>query len=207
MHTAICTFDDQPTAQQAVDRLVQSGFARQDVHMEYRHPDGTPMDTSAAKPPGEHQGLGERVGHFFSRMFGHEDAADHAGRYSSAMERGLCVVFVDAHSEAEAERAQNVLHGMEAGDLNLVHRAGQRPLREIVGEARGADLGFGTARGEMGAVHNATDERETLFPPERALASQGWGEQRTLEVADRGSSSSDLEPGPGVRSDADKPNR
>lgn len=206
MHTAICTFDDRATAEQAVSRLVQSGFDRRDVHMEVRHPDGSPMESTSG---GEHHGLGEKLGHFWSRLFGHEDASGHQGRYASAMERGLCVVFVDAQSDAEAERAQNVLHGMEAGDLNLLQRTGRQPLRDIVGEQRQADLGFGTARGEMGAVHNRGDERETLFPPERAVASQGWGEQRTLDLVppERGSSSSDLEPGPGVRSDGDKPGR
>ena len=43
MHTAICTFDTRTTAEQAVERLVQAGFDRDDIHMEYRHSDGSPM--------------------------------------------------------------------------------------------------------------------------------------------------------------------
>lgn len=37
MHTAICSFDDRAAAEQAVDRLVQSGFDRRDVHLEHQH--------------------------------------------------------------------------------------------------------------------------------------------------------------------------
>src|SRR5829696_491729 len=43
MHTAICTFENHADAQRAVDRLIQSGYDRSDVHLEYRHADGTPM--------------------------------------------------------------------------------------------------------------------------------------------------------------------
>ncbi|MCD6078988.1 MAG: hypothetical protein K0R89_2932 [Ramlibacter sp.] len=115
-----------------------------------------------------------------------DDAAGHSSTYSGAMERGHCVVVVDAPSDAEAERAQNILLGMEAGDFNLVRRAGQRPLRDIVGEDRspGIEERFGTARSDMGETHNRDVRREGEFPRERAMASQGWGEQRTLDLVD-----------------------
>ena len=41
MHTAICTFEDRAQAEQAAERLVQSGFDRREVHVEHRHADGT----------------------------------------------------------------------------------------------------------------------------------------------------------------------
>ncbi|MCC2635682.1 MAG: hypothetical protein K0S48_3568, partial [Ramlibacter sp.] len=40
MHTAICTFNDRATAEQAVQRLVQAGFDRDDVHIQHRKADG-----------------------------------------------------------------------------------------------------------------------------------------------------------------------
>jgi hypothetical protein len=189
MHTAICTFEDRALAQQAVDRLLQAGFDRREVHLEQRHADGTPM--------GEVEG-GERRDRdvkgkfsFFERLFGGGKHAPHAQTYSSAVERGLFVVLVEASSEPEAERAQNVLHGMEARDLNLVHRAGERPLRELIAEreAGGIERSFGTARGEMSASHNAETGEARFFQPEstepeRAMASQGWGEQRRLDVVE-----------------------
>jgi hypothetical protein len=151
MHTAICTFEDRALAEQAVDRLVQAGFDRGQVHMEHRHADGTPMGETHDR---------DVVGKFsfFERLFGAGQHAPHADTYTSAVERGLYVVLVEADDEALAARAQDLLHGMEARDLNLVQRAGQPPLRELVGERSAA--------------------------PERAMASLGWGEQRRLEVVD-----------------------
>ena len=170
MHTAICTFEDRKLAEQAVERLLQSGFDRREVHLEQRHPDGSPMDDTEHR---DHDVVGKFS--FFERLFGAGKHAPHADAYSSAVERGLYVVIVEGRDEAEAERAQGVLLGMEARDLNLVHRAGERPLRDVVAER----------------------------PPERAMASQGWGEQRRLEVVDddRPIASPDLE----VPRDKDKP--
>lgn len=228
MHTAICTFDNPADARRAVDRLLQSGYDRSDVHLEYRHADGTPMDTppagradtrgdSGVLMHGEPSAPGQandqwdglerevamdssrvrRLGHFFNRLFGRDEGAGAAGTYSRAVERGHCVVIVDAHSEDEAERAQQMLHGMEARELTRVHRAGHPPLRDVVAErqAGGAtpmEESFGTARGDMGASHNMDmrqerdipGEREVAAETERAIASQGWGEQRRLDVVD-----------------------
>ena len=184
MHTAICTFEDRKLAEQAVDRLVQAGFERHDIHMEQRHPDGSPMEERR-----DHDVVGKFS--FFERLFGGGRHQPHAETYTSALERGLFVVLVEHQDEAQVARAQNVLLGMEAGDLNLVHRAGQRPLRDVVAEREGTQLerSFGTARSDMGASHNEDLRREgEFFPPdresERAIASQGWGEQRKLEVVD-----------------------
>lgn len=186
MHTAICTFEDRTLAEQAVERLVQSGFERREVHLEHRHADGTPM--------GEHHDHDVVAKFsFFERLFGAGKHAPHADTYTSAVEKGLYVVLVESPDEAEAMRAQNVLHGLEARDHNLVHRAGERPLRDVVAEREGTGLerSFGTARADMGASHNRDVRREgELFPPERqpererAVASQGWGEQSKLVVVD-----------------------
>lgn len=145
MHTAICTFEDRALAEEAVERLVRAGFDRHSVHLEARHPDGSPMEEPRAPDvAGKFS--------FFERLIG---AEDDAATYKSALERGLYVVLVEHPDPAEAERAQEVLHGMEAGDMNIVHQARQ-PLREALAEPE----------------------------PERALASQGWGEQRELKVVE-----------------------
>jgi hypothetical protein len=194
MHTAICTFEDRALAQQAVDRLIQAGFDRREVHLEQRHADGTPMGEVDDAERRDHDVKGKFS--FFERLFGGGKHAPHAERYGSAVERGLFVVLVEAATEPEAERAQNVLHGMEARDLNLVHRAGERPLRELIAEHEaGSDIerSFGTARGDMSASHNAEMGEARFFQPdaeperaepERAMATQVWGEQRRLDVVD-----------------------
>lgn len=224
MHTAICTFENRADADRAVERLLQSGFDRNDVHLEHRHADGSPMQgqegqgASSDEPLMHGQPAAEgqandswdslerevavdsrvvrRLGDFFDRLFGHDPGADErAATYNGAVDRGHCVVIVEARSDEEAERAQSVLHGMNPGDMNLFQRAGQRSLRDIVGERQGAsnmEQRFGSARSEMGASHNRDVRSEGEFPrsgerqqePERAMASQGWGEQRRLDLAD-----------------------
>ena len=190
MHTAICTFEDKAQAQHAVDRLLQCGFAPREVHLEHRHPDGSPVDDQAHR---DHDVVAKFS--FFERLFGAGKHAPHADRYASAVERGLYVVIVEGRDATEAERAQNVLHGMEAGDLHTVHRAGERPLREVVAEREPDVLGsFGPAREDT-----VPAERQ----PERAMASQGWGEQRKLEIVDEDKpiASPDID----VGEDGDKP--
>ncbi len=189
MHTAICTFEDRTLAQQAVDRLLQAGFDRRQVHLEQRHADGTLMGDVEATERRDGDVKGKLS--FFERLFGAGKHAPHAQAYASAVDRGLFVVLVEAATEPEAASAQNVLHGMEARDLNLVHRAGERPLSEVIAEREGGvdiERSFGTARGGMAASHNTeTDEARFFQPaaePQRAMASQGWGEQRRLDVVD-----------------------
>jgi hypothetical protein len=192
MHTAICTFDDRATAEQAVQRLVQAGFDRQDVHIQHRQSDGSLMteeDHSRWDGMEREVAVGYRVAEtlgFFQSLFGQDAAAGDMRRYSGAMERGHCVVVVDATDEAEAERAQNILLGMEAGDFSLVPRAGQRPLRDIVGGGRSPSVEerFGTARAGMDESPHRELRNESEFQRERATASQGWGEQRTLDLVD-----------------------
>jgi hypothetical protein len=171
MHTAICTFNDRAAAQQAAERLVQSGFDRREVHVEHRHADGSPMadgDALGERRDREHDVVGKFS--FFERLFGAGKHAPHVDTYSRAVEQGLYVVLVEGRDEAEAARAQNVLYGLNPADLKLVHRAGERPLRDVVAEreAGSVEQGLGTAR----------------LQPERAMASQGWGEQRELKVVD-----------------------
>ena len=196
MHTAICTFDDRATAEQAVKRLVEAGFDRHDVHIQHRQADGSLMtEESENRWDGMERevAVGHRVAEtlgFFASLFG-QDAVGHTAPYYRAVERGQCVVLVDASSDVEAQRAQNTLLGMEAGDFKLVPRAGQ-PLRNLVGDGAspGIEERFGTARADMGESRNREVERErereraVVRELERATASQGWGEQRTLNLVD-----------------------
>ena len=205
MHTAVCTFEDRAEAREAVDRLLEAGFDRDDVHLSHRHADGSEMGGEAndAWDGMEREVAMDRsrltnLGNFFGRLFGKDNA--HAGTYSGAVERGLYVVVVDASDEAEASRAQRVLHGMNAADLNMVHRPQHPPLRDIVGarQAAGMEPGFGTAR-----FPDTDARREDGHPRERATASQGGDEQRTLELGDQ-PEPDDVDHAPGLRHANDK---
>lgn len=65
-------------------------------------------------PDAAPQAPGGKLGHFFDRLLGRNEAA---GAYTRTVERGYYVVVVDARDDAEGERAQVLLQGMEAGDL------------------------------------------------------------------------------------------
>ena len=216
MHTAICTFEDRAAAEKAAGQLVQAGFDRSEVHVEHRHADGTPMaEPESGAERRDHDVVGKFS--FFERLFGAGKHAPHADTYSRAVDQGLYVVLVEGRDEVEAQRAQDVLHGLNPGDFNLVHRAGERPLRDLVAERESGSLEqrFGTARAEMGAGHD-TDVEGGYFPTgrepepaaeperERAMASQGWGEQRELKVVDddKPIASPDI---PAAHEDRDKP--
>lgn len=223
MHIAICTFENAAEADRAVERLLESGFARNDVHMEHRHADGSPVQgyedgrgAASSREPlmhGEPAAAGQandnwdgqerevaldpklvrRLGNFFERLFGHDEGArDRVAAYNSAVDRGHLVVMVDADSDEEAERAQSILHGMNPADVSLFQRVGERPLRELIAEHQASQMEqrFGTARADMAPSHNQDLRREGEFPREReregerAMASQGWGEQRRLDLVD-----------------------
>lgn len=198
MHTAICAFDTHEQARRAVDALVAAGFARHDVHIEHEH-----STAEGAAPNDQWDGLEREVavdrgvlsnfGHFFASLFGRDN--DHVETYAGHVQRGGHVVVVDAHDEAQAQRASTLLRDMEAGHLNVVPRAGQRPLRDIVGMRQSQDT---TARDtyEAGSIASSTPiERE------RAVASNAMKPTSGPDLRDP-----DLERAPGLRySDKDKP--
>jgi len=108
MHTAICSFEHRDIALRARDRLLESGFAERDVHLQHRG------------PAGSHGGEDPRGW----------EGTDH----EIAVDRGFTVVVVDTEDEAEAARARALLHDLQAADLNVIDRPKQRPLHEILGE-------------------------------------------------------------------------
>jgi len=205
MHTAICAFDDQARADEAVDSLVRSGFARHDVHIEHKH-----LATS-----GHHSGTDRWDGmerevavdrsrlasfmDFFGDLFSHRDMRDQVDMYSQHVHGGKFVVVVDTHDQAEAERARAMLGGMQANDLSVVHRPEQTPLRDLVAR-RQADTS-----GTAGMMERSTETYEgggsTSQQRERAMASNVISPTSGPDLRDP-----EVEHAPGLRyADKDKP--
>jgi len=113
MQTLISTFDDAELARRAVERLVQLGFDRDDVHLQ-------PGQAAGAV---EHQGLLHGIARFFGALFG-SDAAGDARRYAEAVRRGSAVVAVDVHDADDAGRAVQALDEL-GGQVDLAPRAAQ----------------------------------------------------------------------------------
>lgn len=123
MHTLISAFDDREAARRAVERLVESGIPREDVHLQE---DPVPErqltlgDRAVASAEREvavgHGGLSAIV-NFFGSLFG-DHGKHHAATWSEAVRRGHSVVVVDARDDDEAGRAALVLHEFGAIDVD-----------------------------------------------------------------------------------------
>lgn len=205
MHTIICTFDDKARAKEAVDALVRAGFARNDLHIEHKdavaervgandHWDS--MEREVAVDPH----VVTSFGHFFARLFGRDHLGGHGDRYARHVEHGSHVVVADTRDAAEAERARAVLNSMQAGDLDVVHRREQRPLRDILGRREEGKAGMFERSRDVYAGASATAspiERER----ERAVASGTLNPTTGPDLRDP-----DPDRAPGLRyADNDKP--
>lgn len=205
MHTAICAFDTHEQAAQAVDALVRAGFARHDVHIEHKHAtaEGAANDQwdGMEREVAVDRRVLESFGNFFASLFGRDNASGHVDTYSQHVERGGHVVVVDAHDEAEAQRASTLLREMEAGHLNVMERHEQLPLREIVGARQ--------SQGTAGMVERSRDNYESAgsfgspaMESDRAMASP----ERVSPTVAPELRDPDAEHAPGLRySDKDKP--
>ena len=133
MQTLISAFDDRANARRAVDRLVQSGFSRADVHL---HADGQAPQVSdfegvrrlgdqplgtAEREIALDRGVLESLGHFFVSLFGEDRGEKAAGTYGGAVKRGHSVLTVHASNDQEAESAAVILHECGATEVNDHH--------------------------------------------------------------------------------------
>ena len=123
MHTVIAAFDDRQDAQRAFERLIESGFSRDMVHLQARS-DGvsTRTDTSVTDTSDDSRGFFDSIRQFFADLFGTDEPAGESGRYAEAIRRGGTVVIVDAADEREADKARETLDAM-GGTIDLEERA------------------------------------------------------------------------------------
>jgi hypothetical protein len=203
MHTAICSFDERATAERAVDRLVQAGFDRRDVHLEHRPVTAEGDNGQTEREAMEREAAVDRsilgsFGAFFASLFGRDQPESHVDTYAQAVERGSFVVVVDGRDEADARRAQAIMDELEAREAQVVQRSGQPPLRDIVA-ARDEPAGMAErSRKAYEAEGEATGAPEV----ERAMAAGTLGGAPTLGARN----DPDLVHAPGLRyADKDKP--
>jgi hypothetical protein len=130
MHTVLSAFDDSPAARRAVERLLQEGLAREDVHVEGGEgpdQDGDSVSRRTIASPEREIAIGPRamstMSHFFDHLLGRAGHDAHASVYTEAVRRGSPVVVVDAASEQEAEMAARIMD--ECGAYDIVERVEQ----------------------------------------------------------------------------------
>ncbi|MES3025858.1 MAG: YsnF/AvaK domain-containing protein [Pseudomonadota bacterium] len=117
-HTIAAVFDNRSSAQQAIDDLVASGFAREQVRLSEGDTTGMgAQSTTSTSATHEDQGIGASIKNFFSDMFGGDNSQD-ARMYSEAVSRGNYVVTLTAGSESEVERAADIVERYNPIDID-----------------------------------------------------------------------------------------
>jgi uncharacterized protein (TIGR02271 family) len=112
MQTLLATFDDNATAQRAIEALLDQGFDRSHVHLET----APGSQVSGTAEHSSEQGIMSSVGNFFSNLFG-SDSDSAAGNYSEAVRRGSSVVAVDAEDDAQLDQAREIMQDMGSVDV------------------------------------------------------------------------------------------
>jgi len=188
MHTVIAAFDDRQDAQRAFERLIESGFSRDMVHLQAQA-DGLrerTVGSSATDTDDDSRGFFESIRHFFAELFGSDEPAGESGRYAEAVRRGSTVVIVDAADEREADKARETLDAM-GGTIDIDERATHWSREGWTGfdaNARytgaGAATGTETARTASGAGQTVGEQpavmpvvQEELQVGKRAVAKGG----------------------------------
>jgi uncharacterized protein (TIGR02271 family) len=108
--TVVAAFDSQHDAERALEALVDAGFSRTSARIT-SNTSGSDHTSGVASTHGREETLGDKIASFFG--FGDDEEI-----YSEAVRRGSCVLTVDAADDAEAERAQDVLHRFGPVDLD-----------------------------------------------------------------------------------------
>lgn len=124
MQTLISVFDKRADATKAMDRLADTGFSRDQLHLHE-----TQQGESATPAPEQDRGVLDSIGHVFVSLFGEDDGRPAAKPYRSSIDRGQSVVVVDANSDHEAEVAAVILHEQGAIEVDDRDATAGEPLR------------------------------------------------------------------------------
>jgi stress response protein YsnF len=110
--TVIALFDKSSEAQDAVEKLVNNGFLRDNIVISLNT-----TDSMAATTTTDYKDTNERgIGGFFRSLF--KEDTDEADRYTRVAEKANSVVTVYAATTEEARRAADLLDSSGAIDVN-----------------------------------------------------------------------------------------
>ena len=135
--TIVGLFDEYREAQRAVVELVEMGIPREDIGITSR--DQTSYDEADTRRDDSYrddEGVGDKIGNFFSRLFGDDD--EYASHYSEAVGRGGTVVTVDCETDELADRAESILNRF-GGDVDERGTAQRQGAYAEAGRAEGGE--------------------------------------------------------------------
>ncbi len=175
MQTLIAAFDDRPSAQRAVDRLITNGFDPGAVHLQAGYePDHAAAAEHKMEAADYESGFSSRVAVFFGNLFGDTGApgaVDHAGArsqvasdaaaangagsyglYAEAVRQGHSVVVVDTIINSDFEHVELLMYENGAIDVEERSAAWPRQLRTDSGLDVSADDADELQAGNRGPV-------------------------------------------------------
>ena len=105
MQTVIRVFENRRLAQTALDRLLQAGFQRENVHLQEGAAQANTALTAdpralTSAETGPERGLLSSVGRFFASLVGEDPPHGYVDRYSAAIWHGHPVIVVEANASA-----------------------------------------------------------------------------------------------------------
>ncbi|EWC41375.1 hypothetical protein [Stutzerimonas stutzeri] len=116
----IAAFDRYEQAQQVKQELLQQGIADEDIQlsasMNPAQVDGSRVEV-VGEEPDEDASVADRIGSFFSKVFG-DGAPAHAGRYPEAARQGSTVVTVSLSDEGPVSMVEQVMERNGAIDID-----------------------------------------------------------------------------------------
>jgi hypothetical protein len=123
IHTIVGVFDNEAQAQRAVDRLVEWGFTRDNVHIAPSAAVSEPATASPATSPADTQAHSETlhtgVSSLFHRLFGGTAGLEDVDYYCEAVRHGSVVVTVVSGSDEGADSAADILNEYGALDIEV----------------------------------------------------------------------------------------
>lgn len=118
-NTVVAIFDQYGEAQSAMNALFkEGGFTQADVKLSPESESGESRQLALRERQDSDESGSWSIGGFFRSLFGSDQYGDEAGVYSEAVRRGGYMVSVDAQTEAEADRAADILQRFNAIDLD-----------------------------------------------------------------------------------------
>jgi uncharacterized protein (TIGR02271 family) len=174
-HTLVAVFDNRTDAQDALNELLSSGFSRSDVSVasasataDADNLTGSSLNTSGTSDTIHEEGVGASIKHFFSNLFG-ADNDEHADRYAGAVSQGNHVLTVTTQSEAEVERAADVIERFGPTDIDERH--------DMAGAAASMDPSLLAAGASSGTSVGASMQSDTTGSSSYSAGSLSGGTQ------------------------------
>lgn len=118
-HTLIAVFDNRSDAQDAMSKLLSSGFDKSNVRLNEDNSNTTNLSNSTdSSGSTADEGIGSSIKHFFTDLFGEDDDKTNHQKYSTAIERGHHALTVTATDDAQVERAADIIESFSPIDID-----------------------------------------------------------------------------------------